>query len=81
MVNTSNVDLRSYICCTVRTAELYDRFKSGIVSLGLCTIEHFLEKKDVWYYNKYADIVVLEIWKESFVFNKHLILTTPFSSS
>lgn len=68
VVDTSNVGLRSYICCTVRTAELYDRFKTGIVSLGLHTVEHFLEKKGVWYYNKYADIVVLEIWKESIVY-------------
>ena len=55
---------RSYICCTVRTSELYSRFKDSIESFGLQTKEHYLEPKGIWYYTKIADIVVLEIWKE-----------------
>lgn len=52
---------RAYVCCTVRTRELYERFVKGIEAKGLKAVEHVLEQKDVWYYLKYAEIVVLEV--------------------
>ena len=55
---------KSYICCTVRTTELYSQFINGLAQNGLQLHEHYLEQKNVWYYDKYADIVVVEIWKE-----------------
>lgn len=52
---------KAYICCTVRTRELYERFVKGIGAKGLKSVEHALEQKNVWYYLKYAEIVVLEV--------------------
>lgn len=68
----AKVGSRSFICCTIRTIELYQRFKKGIENCGLKTAEHKLEQKNIWYYNKYADIVVLEIWNEFIVWSQIL---------
>lgn len=51
---------KALICCTVRTEELYDRFKSGIAK-RCHVVEHELEQKQIWYYLKYTRIVLLEI--------------------
>ena len=51
---------KALICCTVRTKELYDRFKNGIAK-KCHVVEHELEQKQIWYYLKYTRIVLLEI--------------------
>jgi len=52
---------KAYICCTVRTADMFDRFQSRLEENHLHFLLHPLEQKNVWYYDKYADIALLEI--------------------
>lgn len=55
----------AFICCTIRTEELFNRFKSGMEK-KYRIVEHELEQKNIWYYFKYARIVLLEISKSPF---------------
>ena len=46
--------------------ELFSRFKEGLEAKGLTVTEHVLEQpqppqQSVWYYMKYAEIVLLEV--------------------
>ena len=45
----------------MRTKELFSRFKEGLEAKGLAVTEHVLEQQNVWYYMKYAEIVLLEV--------------------
>ena len=60
-MSVSIVVFRAFICCTVRTEELFSRFKKGLETKGLSVTEHVLEQQNVWYYMKYAEIVLLEV--------------------
>ena len=52
---------KAFISCTVRTIELFALFKEKLQKKKLSYNEVNLEKGDVWYYQKYSDIVMLEI--------------------
>ena len=59
----------AFICCTIRTEELFNRFKSGMEK-KYRIVEHELEQKNIWYYFKYARIVLLERGAFLFVLNR-----------
>ena len=40
---------------------MFDRFQSRLEEKHLHFLSHHLEQRNVWYYDKYADIVLLEI--------------------
>lgn len=52
---------KSFVCCTVRTVEMFDRLKEGLEAKHLRTTTYNLEQMNIWYYLKYADIVLLEV--------------------
>ena len=52
---------KALICCTVRTAEMFDRFLKNCEDRNLKTATHYLKQTNLWYYIKIAEIVLIEV--------------------
>ena len=52
---------KALICCTVRTAEMFDRFLINCENRDLKTAVHSLKQTNLWYYVKIAEIVLIEV--------------------